>query len=304
MADHIRMILDNPAALPLDASRESPGRRQIVRKFLFFLLAVAGFAFGIDAFFVEPYRIEVTHSSVDAPVTLPLKIAHLSDLHSSGLGRRERKLLALLGAEHPDVIVITGDSVTRGQRYTNLRPLLLSLHAPLGVWLVRGNWENEYRPPEERAYYSQAGVHFLLNEGGAIRPDVWVAGVDDPLSGSPDLDAALISVPQNVYVIAAFHTPEFFDKVAGRAPLALSGHTHGGQVRMPFVPVFWLPPGSGRFLEGWYTEHGSRMYVSRGIGTSFLPIRFLCRPELSIITVVPNRPMESSCQSAGCPGGK
>jgi uncharacterized protein len=256
-----------------------------VRKFLFVFVMVTGLAVAVDAFFVEPYRIEVTHSSVQAPLTRPLKIAHLSDLHTSGLGRRERHLLGLLDAEQPDVIVITGDTVTRGHHYANIRPILSRLHAPLGVWLVRGNWENDYPLYNERAFYLKLGIHFLLNEARPIRPEIWLIGLDDPSSGTPNLHAALSTVPQGVYVIAAFHAPAFFDNVAGRVPLVLAGHTHGGQVRLPLVPVFWLPRGSGRFLEGWYAERGSRMYVSRGIGTTFLPIRFRCPPELSIITV-------------------
>lgn len=254
-------------------------------KFLFILAAIAGLAVVVDGFLIEPYRIEVTHSSVQAPLTRPLKIAHLSDLHTSGLGPRERKLLLLLDAEHPDVIVITGDTVTWGLQYDGIRPLLSHLHAPLGVWLVRGNWENERLPRDERAFYSQLGIHFLLNEASPIRPDVWIAGLDDPSSGTPILDTALKTVPPGAYVIAAFHAPAFFDTIAGHVPLVLAGHTHGGQVRLPLVPVFWLPRGSGRYLEGWYAERGSRMYVSRGIGTTFLPVRFLCLPELAIITV-------------------
>ena len=256
-----------------------------MRRFFPVFLAIAGLALGFDALLIEPFRIEVTHSSVPASVVRPLRIAHLSDLHTSGLGRRERQLLALLETEHPDVIVITGDTVTYGRHYENIRPLLSRLHAPLGVWLVRGNWENDHPLHNERAFYSKIGIHFLLNEARAIRPDVWLAGLDDATNGEPNLDAALKTIPQCAYVIVAFHSPAFFDKIAGRVPLVLAGHTHGGQVRLPFVPVFWLPRGSGRFLEGWYTEKDSRMYVSRGIGTSNLPVRFRCRPELSIITV-------------------
>jgi uncharacterized protein len=257
----------------------------MMRKFLFLFAAVAGLAVAVDSFLIEPYRIEVTHSSVQAPLARPLKIAHLSDLHTSGLGRRELKLLSLLDAEHPDVIVITGDTVTWGHHYDDIRPLLSRLHAPLGVWLVRGNWENDYPLHNERAFYSQLGIHFLLNEAHPIRPDIWLVGLDDPSKGMPNLDATLSTVPQGAYVIAAFHAPAFFDNIAGRVPLVLAGHTHGGQVRLPLVPVFWLPRGSGRFLEGWYAERGSKMYVSRGIGTTFLPIRFRCPPELAIITV-------------------
>ena len=189
--------------------------------------------------------------------------------------------------EQPDVIIITGDTLTTGFHYNRIKPLLSRLHAPLGVWLTRGNWENNAPRRDERAFYSQFHVHFLLNEAAAIRPDIWLVGLDDPSTGFPNLDAAFSAVPPDVYTILAFHAPGFFDQAAGRAPLILAGHTHGGQVRIPFLPVLWLPRDSGRFLEGWYEENGSKMYVSRGIGTSTLPIRFMCRPELDIITVSP-----------------
>ena len=101
LLSHAKKMTEEPMArqsiirleLPLDASRKPPGRPQMMRKFLFIFLAVAGLAVAVDGFLIEPYRIEVTHSSVQAPLTRPLKIAHLSDLHTSGLGRRERKLL-------------------------------------------------------------------------------------------------------------------------------------------------------------------------------------------------------------------
>lgn len=259
-----------------------------MRQFLFVFVFIVALVSAVDAFFIEPYRIEVTHSLVQAPLNRPLKIAHLSDLHTSGLGRREQKLFDLLSIEKPDAIVITGDTVTWGRhRYENIRPVLSRLHAPLGVWLVRGNWENYQPLHNERAFYSKLGVNFLLNEARPIRKDIWIAGLDDPSSGSPNLEAALSKVPKSAYVIAAFHAPGFFRQVAGVVPLVLAGHTHGGQVRLPLIPVFWLPRDSGGFLDGWYEERGSRMYVSRGIGTTLLPMRFRCPPELSIITVGP-----------------
>lgn len=127
-----------------------PEHPRRMRRFLLFLLTVAGLAVIADAFLVEPYRIQVTHSTVPAPLTRPLKIAHLSDLHTSGLGRREQRLLDLLAAEQPDVVVITGDTITSGHHYENIRPLLARLHASLGVWFVRGNWENRYPLLNER----------------------------------------------------------------------------------------------------------------------------------------------------------
>ena len=247
-------------------------------------LIVLGLA--VDAVFVEPFRIEVTHHEIRGEVGAPLKIAHLTDLHTHGMGRRERQLLATLEAEKPDVIFVTGDSLAGyGGTYEDCAKLYAQLHAPLGVWIVRGNWENEHPLRHERAFYQDAGVRLLANASAMLRPGVWVVGLDDPASGVPKLNAALANVPATAYKIALFHSPAFFDKIASRVNLALAGHTHGGQIRIPLLHPFWLPKGSGRFLEGWYAEAGAQMYVSRGLGTSTIPARFLCRPEIAFITI-------------------
>jgi predicted MPP superfamily phosphohydrolase len=214
-----------------------------------------------------------------------LKIAHLTDLHTTGLGYRERHLLKLLDQEQPDLIVITGDTLSGSKAYRRERELLPKLHAPLGVWLVRGNWENSYPRAEERKFYSELNVHLLLNQGVSVRDDVWLMGLDDSMSGHPDLAAALQNAPPGAFKIALFHSPAYFNVSAGRYDLALAGHSHGGQVRFPFIFPFWVPPGVGHYVEGWFHKDGSRMYVSRGIGTTYLPIRFLCRPELAIVTI-------------------
>ena len=257
-------------------------------QFFLILLAAAALLIVVYAFLVEPYRIEVTHTSVEAPLATPLRIAHVSDLHTSGLGRRERQLVRLLEAEKPDVILITGDTLNRSNDYEKIRPVLSHLRAPLGVWLVRGNSELHVSPRQGAAFYSQLGIQFLKNEARPLRPDVWLAGLEGDSKGPVKLDTALSSIPADVYVISAFHLPVFFDKVAEYVPLAFAGHTHGGQVRVPFLAASQLPRGSGRYVGGWYTKRGSRMYVSRGIGTSVLPIRFRCPPELPIITVGPS----------------
>lgn len=257
-------------------------------QFFLIFLPAAALLIVAYAFLVEPYRIEVTQTSVDARLATPLKIAHVSDLHTSGLGRRERQLLRLIEAEQPDIILITGDTLDRSNDYEKIRPVLSHLRAPLGVWLVRGNAELYNSRPDEEAFYSQLGIQFLTNVARPVRPDVWLVGLDGEWDKPLRLDNALSAVPPDAYVIAAFHLPVFFDKVAEYVPLAFAGHTHGGQVRVPFVAVSHLPAGSARYVAGWYSERGSRMYVSRGIGTSFLPVRFRCAPELPIITVGPS----------------
>jgi predicted MPP superfamily phosphohydrolase len=221
-----------------------------------------------------------------------LTVAHLSDLHVASLGRRESRLLRFLDEERPDVIVITGDSVSdedvqTDAAYVPVRALLSQLRAPLGVFAVRGNWENWRRLRGERAFYEEAGVTLLVNEAAPVRDDVWVLGLDDAANGTPEPDRARERVPDGVFRIVLFHSPVAFARVAGREELALAGHTHGGQVRIPFLPPLWMPPGADGYVEGWYEKQGTRLYVSRGIGTSIAPVRLFCRPELAIHTLGP-----------------
>jgi uncharacterized protein len=246
----------------------------------------------VDSFLIEPYAVEVTHYDLPGAVATPLKIAHLSDLHTLSMGPRERRLLEVLAEEKPDVILITGDTIgawfgTSGASYEPAKALYEQLHAPFGVWFVRGNWENSKLPHNERAFYQAAGIELLVNSSAPVRPDVWIAGLDDPESGAPKLDAALAGIPAGAYKILLFPPPVFFRHVGQRVNLVLAGHTHGGQVRIPFVNPFWLPRGSGPFLQGWYDNEGTKMYVSRGLGTSAVPVRFRCRPEITFITVHP-----------------
>lgn len=275
---------------PADASVTAPAKRRRWLKGVLVALAIilAFSAAAVDAVYVEPFRIEVTHYDIPAPVSAPLKIAQLSDLHTHGMGRNERRLLQILEAEKPDAIVITGDCLGNlAGNYEWCKEIYENLHAPLGVWVVRGNWENDRPVHRERLFYHEAGVGLLVNASAELRPDVWLIGLDDPYSGYAKPDIALAGVPKDAYKIAIFHSPGYFRRLAGRMNLCLTGHTHGGQVRIPFMRPFWLPKGAGPYLEGWYEQNGSKMYVNRGMGMSNLQIRFMCRPEISIFTLTP-----------------
>ncbi|MEP7270323.1 MAG: metallophosphoesterase [Acidobacteriota bacterium] len=243
-------------------------------------------ALGAYPFWVEPYRIEVTHHSITAPIGSTLRIAHLTDIHASGLNRRERRMLQLVEAEQPHIVLIMGDSISSTSDYPGVRQVLTRLRAPLGVWIVRGHHEVWHPVKDEQEFYRSAGAKLLLNSSAEVRDGVWLVGFDD-LSGSPDLNEAFSGVPEPAYKIAMYHSPAFVDQVAGRCNLALSGHTHGGQVRLPLIGPLWLPTFSGEFIAGWFERRGTRMYVSRGIGTSMMDGRFLARPEIAIITIGP-----------------
>jgi uncharacterized protein len=258
-------------------------------------LAIAALAALLLAYarWIEPRWVEVTHHELAVPASagLPagrrLRIAHLTDLHTRGLGANERKLLETLDAEQPDLIVITGDSVADRGSYEDVRMLLARLRAPLGVFAVRGNWENWIRVPDETAFYASTGVRLLVNEAVELAPGIWIAGFDDPRSGLVQFERAAAAIPRGAFCIALFHSPELFDELLVPANLCFAGHTHGGQIRLPFVGALWLPEGCGRYEAGWYERANAKLYVGRGLGTSILPLRFLCRPEIAIVTLAP-----------------
>ena len=269
--------------------RGRPGlKKRFLALSLLFLSAVAKVLY---AFLIEPYRIEVTRHYIPAAITSPLKIAHLSDLHTYGIGKREQLMLTLLQEEQPDLIVLTGDLISDAAGYAGLREVLKRMRAPLGIWIVRGNHENWY-PVDKlqgfgdfKSYYESAGANYLYNNNQQVRDDLWIVGLDDEMSGRPDLAKALVGVSDNVFKIAIFHSPAYFDALKGKCDLALAGHSHGGQIRIPFLRPVLLPAGCNGYYEGWYERDGARMYVSRGIGTSILNARFNCRPEIAIITL-------------------
>ena len=257
-------------------------RRRIVAS----VLALLALGVGLDAFVVEPNAVVLTTHAIQAQVEAPLTVVHLSDLHTTGLGRRERVVLALVAGSRPDVIIVTGDVVDTGD-LEPARAFFAELHAPLGVFVVRGNWENWRPTAGEAAFYGSVNATLLVNEGRLVRHDVWIGGVDDPLSGHADFAAARVGAPPHALPIFLLHAPAAFDDFARDGDLVFAGHTHGGQVRLPLLGAAWTPPGSGRFLDGWYAKGSARMLVSRGIGTSILPVRLLCAPEVARITITP-----------------
>ena len=263
--------------------------RSVVRRAVGALVVFSVVCVVVDACFVEPDDVVLEVASIHANVRASLVVAHLSDLHAGELGVRESRAIALLEAAHPDLVVVTGD-VVDGGTLEPARAFFQKLHAPLGVLVVRGNWEHWRPPPDERAFYASVGAKLLVNEGLAIRDDVWVAGLEDESSATPDLAKALVGAPSTGMKIGLFHSPSFFDRASASFQFAFAGHTHGGQVRIPFMAPPWLPDGSGRFVSGFYTRGGSQMHVSRGIGTSIAPIRFACKPEVTVVTFVPAGP--------------
>lgn len=268
----------------------SPSRRR-------FLTAAAGLlAVGTTGAAVSAaYRFErVARRASLAGLRTPLRVAWLADLHHGpwiGVGSVEAWVDATL-AEAPDLIVLGGDIVDQreGGSVVALVAELSRLRAPLGVWAVWGNHDRtRYRRIGEFAdRLAGAGITVLVNRGVLVRDDLWLAGVDDLSTGRPDLQAALDDRPADAACLLASHNPDLLPEVPLSVSLTLSGHTHGGQVVLPWIgPPITSSRYGQRFASGWVSGP-ARGYVSRGLGVGIVPIRVNCPAELTILELTPS----------------
>lgn len=279
-----------PNAVPSDLSIKliGPGRSL----FWGLILVLAGYAF-----LIEPAWVDVTHHAVGTGnFGKPVRVVQLSDMHLQTIGRTEDNTLEAVRSIAPDVILLTGDVIDRPDTLSVLDTILAKLDAPIKL-AVLGNWEywGGVDQGELRKIYERHGVRLLINDCVQVtvgNRSLRVAGLDDFTAGRPDpnkLDPACIDNGSDLILIQ--HSPGFFEtaKRPANMPtprLALSGHTHGGQVSL-FGFAFWTPPGSGSFNRGWYDTDWGRLYVSRGVGTSLTKVRFASRPEVVVFEWAP-----------------
>lgn len=246
------------------------------------------------SFLVEPFWIKANTYSVGDHDKAPIRVVQLSDLHLQRIGFREKQVLSQLQGLHPDLIIFSGDVVDRPGSMESLEQFL-AMTPDSNKFAVLGNWEYWGGIDRERlaAIYKKHSISLLINARSDIQvrgQKISVVGLDDFTAGSPKING-LISSGDIGPLLLIEHSPGFFEE-NGEAPqsqknsgmLCLSGHTHGGQVSFFGIPL-WTPPGSGNFSAGWYETNRCKLYVSRGIGTSSLPIRFWSRPEIAVFEI-------------------
>lgn len=272
-----------------------------MRRFLGAALAVVVLGGGIWGFWLEPASLR----NEDHALTLAgwparcdgTRVAVLADLHVGaphiGL-ERLAEIIALTRAASPDLILLAGDYVIQGVIGGSFVPpeqtakLLGTLvDAPMGVHAVLGNHDWWFDGPRVIAALETAGISVL--EDTSTRVDVngcrfWLAGVSDYWERAHDVDAALRNVPSDAPTLLFTHNPDIFPAVPQRVILTIAGHTHGGQVFIPGVGRPIVPSEFGeRYAVGTIAEDGHQLFVSSGIGTSILPVRFLVPPEVSVL---------------------
>lgn len=251
---------------------------------------------GAYAKLVEQFNIQVRRLDLDFPNLPPAfdgyTILHLSDLHLTKLGLLERRLMDLISAQEVDACFITGD-ITQDPRASDVfRRICSVIRGPDTIYAILGN--SEHKPWLETQVLVEAlsfeGMRLLMNSSDVIRrgdDSIAVVGVDDAYSRHADIDAAFREVDPNSFIVFLTHCPSLTPQGIERgADLVLAGHTHGGQVRLPFFGPIWTHMRANQKLnDGLYTFDHSVLFVNRGVGTSNLRFRFLCPPEIAYITL-------------------
>lgn len=277
------------------------GKRTGARRSL--ALALAALNRGLDRLPLTHWLHRRIRSRLEMPdLTLPLRpdneslsglrIAFVSDVHAgSFLNEADlTEIFRRVQAQLPDLVLFGGDLInTRDREILLFRRALLELRPRYGMYAVPGNHDHFFGPDISlwRAFLEEHGVTVLMNRGLRIqhgRQSLWLCGVDDLTEGEPNLDAALDGRRDGETAILLSHHPDFFvEAVAANIDLQLSGHTHGGQIRIAGkAPLHHSKLG---YERGWFVEGESRLYVGRGVGVTVLPIRIDAPPEVPIITL-------------------
>ncbi len=280
-----------PTAERPAASRRTFGRRSLFRGGLLAAAALPA-AVAVDGTLVTPRRLLTTEHVFGSAAGPPLRIAVVTDLHIRGMGHIERLLLERLHEWPADLIAIVGDSVDRFAALPHLDVLLREFPRGPRICAVMGNWEYNCGAGRDvmTRTYERHGVELLV--GRFIDVDhaglrVRITGLDDLLCGRTDIRPAFVGAEPVERHLVLLHCP-LHRNVMGvpreHAPaLVLAGHSHGGQIS-PFGRPVFLPHGCGPYVAGWYhRDEPAALYVSRGVGTSGIPVRLGSAPELARI---------------------
>jgi predicted MPP superfamily phosphohydrolase len=272
-----------------------------------FLWVATGSAAGLALYAgeISRHELEVVNLTMHLP-RLPdpfagMKIVQISDFHFEEYTEAAflERVVRRVNEAAPDLVVLTGDFVSTkplpkrfGIRLAyHCAELLSQIKCPLR-YAILGNHDALVGAHGVIDALRTHGIPVLINSHVPIERDgrrLWLAGVRDVLQERPDLDAALPSGNSSEPVILLAHEPDFADHAVGRkVDLVLSGHTHGGQVVLPFVPPLLLPLMGKKYVHGHFRlSDGMQLYVNRGIGAVTLPFRLRCPPEITVITLMP-----------------
>jgi predicted MPP superfamily phosphohydrolase len=251
---------------------------------------------------IEPNRLivhlETVHIENWPPELSGLRIAMIADIHTGGPFINDKKLKEIVettNALNPDLIVLLGDYMSPNSWHSHrVEPdvtaaALKNLTAPLGVYTVLGNHDWWYSGTRVRRAFEASAIRVLDDEVTEIKwhdKSFWLVGLADLWTRPQHISETIAKVPTGSTIIALTHNPDIFPRVPQNVPLLLAGHTHGGQINFPLFGTPVVPSRLGpKYAAGHLFEDGHHLFVTTGIGTSILPVRFRVPPEIVILTI-------------------
>ena len=246
----------------------------------------------IWAFFIEPNLLIVRHLTIEDSELSGIRVAYLCDLHICQDGKNfALKIIEKVNEQNPDIILLGGDYVVavmyknKSMKPQNIAELLMGLKAKFGVFMVFGNHELHFNAWKKFSkILNNSNIKILQNSSINLKindKSLWLVGIDDYSNKKHDIDKAFKNVEKPV--IAFTHSPDIFPKIPNYVNFTFAGHSHGGQVYIPGYGPLGKPTNlSGKYIKGFYKEDNKKMFVSSGIGTSHLKVRFLNLPEIVI----------------------
>jgi len=275
-------------------------RRLFLALLLLIALGTAAFACGVWNARADPVVRRATLALPGWPAgAAPVRVAVLSDIHIGSMAMDEARLsriVAQVNALRPDLVLIAGDFINgygaedAVEVQDALARALSPLRAPLGVVAVPGNHDHGTSLAVVRHALERADVTVAANQA-IRRGPLAIGGVDDDYSHADDLPATMRALRKaGGAALLLTHSPDLATKLPARAPLMIAGHTHCGQVQLPLIGPPILPMRTHRrYLCGMVEDHGHRVLVTAGLGTSDLPIRWRAPPDLWLLTLGPPR---------------
>lgn len=248
----------------------------------------------IWSFLIEPKMLKVTKYNLYDKDLKGLKIVFAGDLHvRPNQEKRLEEIVEKINLQNPDLILFAGDFVAGHDLKSSLNleiysNILKKLHSKYGVYSVMGNHDYWADYDDIKEMLENVGIKVLANNNEKVvlknNKTLYVAGVDDLQTKTPDVKKALEGI-ENSPTIFLTHSPDVFvDVPKENIKLTLAGHVHGGQIRLPFFGAVIIPSKYGnKYSQGLIEENGRKMIVTKGIGTSILPLRFNCVPEILVI---------------------
>jgi hypothetical protein len=288
--------------LPIGDGKDARARWRRIFRISIVVILLSGAACAIWAFFIEPDRLVVHYDTVTIdswPSELSgLRIAMIGDIHTDKHYINEAKLqriVDLTNQQNPDLVVLLGDYI-QGSRNNPERvepevtaKYLKNLRAPLGVYGVLGNHDSWYNGEKVRLAFESEGIPILDNEVKELNwrgRSFWLAGLADLWTRPQQVAPTIAKAPAGSTIIALTHNPDVFPTLPQSVPLLLAAHTHGGQVNIPLFGTPVVPSRFGsKYTAGHIFENNHHMFVTTGIGTSIMRVRFRVPPEIAILTI-------------------